>query len=193
LLRQSYSLIAPFYDLALDRATRAARRASIASLEPGKRVLLPGIGTGLDLPFLPSDREYVGIDLTHAMLARIPRQNQDLNLVQGDAMRLPFAEDCFDHVVMHLIVAVVPQPALALAEAARVLKPGGTLLVFDKFLLPGRAAPLRRLANVLVSQLATRLDVVFEDLLPQAPRLRLESDQPAAFSGWFRLLRLRKQ
>jgi len=54
LLRQSYTLIAPLYDLALARATAGARRTSIASLEPGKRVLLPGIGTGLDLPHAPS-------------------------------------------------------------------------------------------------------------------------------------------
>ena len=193
LLRQSYTLIAPLYDLALARATAGARRASIASLEAGKRVLLPGIGTGLDLPHLPPDRAYVGVDLTYAMLARIPRRKLDLCLTQGDAMRLPFADASFDHVLMHLIVAVVPQPARAFAEAARVLKRGGTLLVFDKFLRPGKAAPLRRLANLVVSRLATRLDVVFEELLAHAPALKVESDRPALLGGWFRLIRLRKQ
>ena len=193
LLRQSYTLIAPLYDLALAHATAGARRASIASLEAGRRVLLPGIGTGLDLPHLPQDREYVGVDLTYAMLARIPRRNWNLCLVQGDAMRLPFPDASFDHVLMHLIVAVVPQPARAFAEAARVLKRGGTVLVLDKFLRPGKAAPLRRLANLVVARLATRLDVVFEELLAHAPSLQVESDRPALLGGWFRMIRLRKQ
>lgn len=193
MLRQSYTLIAPLYDLALARATEGARRASIASLEAGKRILLPGIGTGLDLPFLPADREYVGVDLTHAMLTRIRPGTLDLCLAQSDAMRLPFPDASFDHVLMHLIVAVVPQPARAFAEAARVLRRGGTMLVFDKFLRPGKAAPLRRLANLVVSRLATRLDVVFEDLLAHEPSLKVEGDRPALLGGWFRLIRLRKQ
>ena len=193
LLRQSYTLIAPLYDLALARATAQARRASSAALEPGKRVLLSGIGTGLDLPYLPAEREYVGVDLTRAMLARIQPGKLDLCLAQADAMRLPFADASFDHVLMHLIVAVVPQPARAFAEAARVLRRGGTMLVFDKFLRPGKSAPLRRLANLVVSRLATRLDVVFEELLPHAPSLQVESDRPALLGGWFRLIRLRKQ
>ena len=53
-LRRSYTLLAPVYDLAVDRATRQIRRASLDSLprQPG-RILLAGIGTGLDLPHLP--------------------------------------------------------------------------------------------------------------------------------------------
>ncbi|HMX17291.1 MAG TPA: phosphatidylethanolamine N-methyltransferase, partial [Rhodocyclaceae bacterium] len=71
-LRRSYTLIAPFYDVFLDLATRNARARSLrglAEVRPG-RVLLLGIGTGLDLPHLPSRHRYVGLDLTPAMLAR---------------------------------------------------------------------------------------------------------------------------
>ena len=192
-LKHTYTLIAPFYDTAIDRATRAARRRSLEHLPatPG-RVLIDGIGTGLDLPLLPAQHHYVGIDLTAAMLARArPRcAGIDFAPVQGDAQRLPFADASFDHAVLHLILAVVPNPNACLAEIARVVKPGGRVLVFDKFLKRGQPALLRRLANPLVRRIATRLDVVFEDVLGATHGLRLEHDQPALASGWFRLIRL---
>ena len=194
-LKTSYTLIAPVYDIAIDRATRAARRQSLAHLptSPG-RVLIDGVGTGLDLPLLPPQHHYVGLDLTAAMLARArPRSGHlDFRAVQGDAQRLPFADAAFDHAVLHLILAVVPNPNACLAEVARVVRPGGTVIVFDKFLKRGQPALLRRLANPLVRRLATRLDVVFEDVLGDAPALALEHDQPMLAGGWFRLIRLRR-
>jgi ubiquinone/menaquinone biosynthesis C-methylase UbiE len=177
------------------RSTRAARQRSLAALPaaPG-RVLLAGIGTGLDLPHLPAQHHYVGLDLTHAMLRRaLPRVAQlDFAPIQGDAQRLPFADASFDSAVLHLILAVVPSPPDCLREIARILKPGGQALIFDKFLRPGQAAPLRRLANPLLRRLATRLDVVFEDTLHHAPELRLIHDRPALAAGWFRFIHLQR-
>lgn len=194
-LRTSYTLIAPFYDAAIERATRSARRTSLAQLpsEPG-RVLVNGVGTGLDLPLLPPQHHYVGLDLTAAMLRRaLPRRGTlDFHPVQGDAHALPFADASFDHALLHLILAVIPDPQAGLAEVARVVRPGGSILVFDKFLRAGQAAPLRRLANPLLRRIATRLDVVFEEVLGRRPELRLESDEPALAGGWFRLIRLRR-
>jgi ubiquinone/menaquinone biosynthesis C-methylase UbiE len=112
--------------------------------------------------------------------------------VQGDAQNLPFADSSFDHAILHLILAVVPDPAACLAETARVLTPGGSVLIFDKFLLPAQRAPLRRLINPLLRRVATRLDVVFEEVLAGTPDLTLESKQPALASGWFRLIRLKR-
>jgi ubiquinone/menaquinone biosynthesis C-methylase UbiE len=194
-LKNSYTLIAPFYDAAIARATQAARKHSLSVLpEKPSRVLLAGVGTGLDLPHLPARHHYVGLDLTHAMLRRaIPRASHvDFAAVRGDAQNLPFAAGSFDVAVLHLILAVVPDPAKCLGEIARVLRPAGQALVFDKFLRPGEPALLRRLANPLVSRIATRLDVVFEPLLIAAPGLQVELDQPALVGGWFRMIRLRR-
>lgn len=192
-LKHSYTLIAPFYDAAVEGATRAARARSLTALpeSPG-RVLLTGIGTGLDLPHLPARHHYVGLDLTDAMLRRaLPRAGHvDFAPIRGDAQRLPFANASFDAAVLHLILAVVPQPAHCLAEIARILKPGGQALIFDKFLRPGQAAPLRRLINPLSRRLATRLDVVFEDLLLAAPELDVTENRPSLAGGWFRTIRL---
>jgi len=194
-LRHSYTLAAPFYDWLLASATRAARIKSLQAL-PGQpaQVLLLGVGTGLDLPHLPSQHRYTALDLTPAMLARARQRTAGLSFyaTQGDAQQLPFPPAQFDALVLHLILAVVPDPLRCLQECVRVLRPGGSILIFDKFLRPGQRAPLRRLLTPLSSRLATRLDVVFEDLLRQTPGLLVESDEAVLARGWFRLIRLRK-
>jgi ubiquinone/menaquinone biosynthesis C-methylase UbiE len=196
-LQTSYRFIAPFYDFFLRRASAAQRQRSLARLpqQPGARVLLSGAGTGLDFPYLAAGHTYTALDLTGAMLARSRERapHLDMSWVQGDSMQLPFAGESFDCVVLHLIVAVVPQPQCCLAEAARVLKPGGRILLFDKFLHSGERAWLRRSLSPVVSRLATRLDVVFEDVLATTPGLRVLSNEPALANGWFRLIELSKE
>lgn len=196
LLRFSYSLIAPLYDAIIERPMRKARRRSLRLLPdiPG-RVLLSGVGTGLDLPLLPPHHHYTALDFNPAMLRRAVARGKalDADFVLGDSMDLPFADGVYDCVVLHLITAVVPAPGACLAEAARVLRPGGTVLIFDKFLRPGKVAPLRRLFNPLVRRLATRMDVVFETELAKVPELEVMSDGPALAGGWFRAIVLRKR
>lgn len=197
LLRASYSLIAPLYDLLIERPMRAARQASLAALptDEAKRVLISGVGTGLDLPWLPALHHYCALDFNPAMLAHAQSRAKklDIEFVLGDSMSLPYADETFDYVVLHLITAVVPDPRCCLNEAARVLKPGGTILLFDKFLRPGQHAPLRRLLNGLSRRLATRMDVVFEEVLSQVPQLTVESDMPSLGGGWFRQIILSKR
>lgn len=195
-LKHSYTLLAPLYDPLVEAATRQARRDSLAALPAHpSRVLLAGIGTGLDLPLLPAGHRYVGLDLTRAMLRRaLPRAvGIDFIPVQGDAQRLPFPDACFDAAVLHLILAVVPNPAASLAEAARVVRPGGRLLVLDKFLRPGQPAILRRLLHPVASRVATGLNVVFEDVLAQVDGVQVESDQAALAGGWFRRIVVRRE
>ena len=91
-----------------------------------------------------------------------------------------------------IILAVVAEPQQVLAEAARVVKPGGQILILDKFLRPGQRAPFRRLLNLITRHIATRTDVVFEDLLTQIPALQLIQDEPSLAGGWFRRIQLQK-
>jgi ubiquinone/menaquinone biosynthesis C-methylase UbiE len=202
LLRLSYSLIAPIYDLAISGPLQAARIRSLRSLPTNVagKVLLSGIGTGLDLPLLPKQHRYTALDFNTAMLSRAKPRGAGLQVewVLGDSMALPFADAQFDHVVLHLIVAVVPQPAQCLSEAARVLKPGGTIILFDKFLRPNKLALFRRALNPLSRRIATRMDVVFEEVLQEVvaqravPLLQVVSDVPLLAAGWFRGIVLRK-
>jgi ubiquinone/menaquinone biosynthesis C-methylase UbiE len=157
---------------------------------PGQRILIAGIGTGLDLPLLPADRRYVGLDLSRAMLSRARSRGGSLDIfwVEGDAQRMPFAAASFDAAILHLIVAVVPDAGRCLREVARVLRPGGRALVLDKFLRRGERAWLRRALNPLASRIVTRTDVVFEQALESAPGLAVRDDR----GGWFRLIELER-
>ncbi|HET7060652.1 MAG TPA: class I SAM-dependent methyltransferase [Nitrosospira sp.] len=195
-LRRSYTLIAPLYDALLATAGTGLRAASLEQLpkEGNGNILISGIGTGLDIPYLPPGHRYTGLDITEAMLQRAKARigTLDLDLVQGDSTTLPFADECFDHVVLHLILAIVPDARACLKETARVLKPGGKVLILDKFLKPGETAWFKRTLNVLSQHLVTRLDVVFERVLTTAPELKVEADVPVLAGGWFRSIRLAK-
>ncbi len=195
-LRHTYTFIAPLYDLFIAAASRSVRAASLRQLsqQDSLNILINGIGTGLDLPHLPPCHRYTGLDLTAAMLKRAkPRSGAlCLSLVQGNSMALPFASECFDYAVLHLILAVVPDPLACLRETARVVKPGGSILILDKFLKPGETAWIRRTLNLLAQHTVTRLDVVFEEVLAGVPGLKLEADMPVLAGGWFRSIRLVK-
>ena len=202
ILKHTYTFFSLFYDEFFGALTEPYRKRSLESLpQSGERlrIFLNGIGTGLDIPFLPRHHQYVGLDLTPAMLKHAQKQllaptsPERFQCLCGDAQKLPLADASFDYVVLHLIIAVVPDPVACLQESVRVLKPGGTILIFDKFLQPEwKRAPFLRLINPVTKRLATRFDVILEDLLATTPSLELLDNQPALFNGWSRLLRLIK-
>ena len=195
-LQTSYTFIAPFYDLFISQATLSSRKRSLSEIAdaPASRVLIAGIGTGLDLPHLPTQHAYVGVDLTSAMLKRGQRLSHQANIkfVQGSVTHLPFPDASFDTAILHLILAVVPDPVACLGEISRVLRPNGSVLIFDKFLRPGERALAKRFLNRLSRHVATRVDVVFEAVLQTSPSLSCDRNEPTMGGNWFRLIKLRK-
>ena len=91
------------------------------------------MGTGRNLPFYPRGIRLTGIDLTPAMLAvadsRARDLGMDVELVEGDAQALPFADSSFDTAVCTLALNAIPDDRAAIAEMYRVLRPGGRLLL----------------------------------------------------------------
>src|SRR5687768_10945396 len=133
--RIRYSAWAPFYDVVTGGFDRY-RRESLARLQlsAGERVLLVGAGTGADLRHIPPSVMAVATDLTPAMLARAGKhQRPGVYLAIMDGHQLAVRSGSFDAVVLHLILAVIPDPVRCLKEAARVLRPQGRIVVFDKF------------------------------------------------------------
>lgn len=194
---RTYRLWAPIYDWIMRPVYQRARRRSLAVLDPrpGERVLIPGIGTGLDLPLLPDGVIVTGVDLSPAMLdkARAKIGGRDVTLLEQDASRLPLADASHDAVICHLVLSVVPDGKAVLYEAWRVLRPGGRVVIFDKFLPPQAAlTPRRRLIGRLVRLIGTDVNRRLDEMLDGLEHLSLERDEPSLLGGQYRIVLLRK-
>ena len=146
-LRFRYSLWAPHYDRVTKLHPQRRRSIELLAPRPGERLLIVGVGTGSDLPHLPDGLDVLATDLTAAMLeqakARVrPGLAVDFRVMDGMALELP--DDAFDLAILHMVLEVIPDPARCLAEVARVLRPGGRVAVFDKFLAEGKRPGLLR-------------------------------------------------
>jgi len=195
--RMRYTLWAPLYDhLAGVLQSRRRRSVQLLHLQPGESVLIVGAGTGLDLPLLPRGVSVTAVDITPAMVKRLRRRAGALEIPVDarvmDGQALAFPDGAFDAVILHLILAVIPDPYACIREAERVLRPGGRLVILDKFLPDDRSPSLaRRVLNGITRILATDINRQVGPILA-ATRLRIEHQEPAGFGGLFQLLLCRK-
>jgi ubiquinone/menaquinone biosynthesis C-methylase UbiE len=135
--------------LARDRGWRAYVAALLGDVPPGATVLEVGAGTGYITAIVAAlGYQVLGFDLSEAMLARarttLARQGLDqrVRLWQGDAESVNLPDASVDAVISRWVLWTLPDPRAALAEAARLLKPGGTAAFID-----GRVLPQGRLAR----------------------------------------------
>jgi phosphatidylethanolamine/phosphatidyl-N-methylethanolamine N-methyltransferase len=194
--RVRYTLAAPVYDLVARFGTQRRRSIELLGLRPGEKVLISGAGTGADLPYLPVGVQITAIDITPAMVERLRTRADLLGIpVEArvmDAGALDYPSGHFDAVILHLILAVVPDPVACIREAERVLAPGGRAVVFDKWVQEGRHPSLiRRAANVVTNILATDITRKLGPLV-EATSLRIEHREPAVFGGFVDIALLRK-
>ena len=132
-------------------------------------------------------------DLTPAMLRQAmahARPGIEFRVMDGMALDLP--DGSFDAAILHMVLEVIPDPARCLAEAARVLRVGGRLAVFDKFLPEGeRPGPLRRAGLALLDFVFTSTNRRMGEILDRsgAP-FAVERDEPSV--GSYRHLILRR-
>jgi demethylmenaquinone methyltransferase/2-methoxy-6-polyprenyl-1,4-benzoquinol methylase len=126
------------------------------SLRPGDRVLDLAAGTGASsMPFHEAGANVVACDFSQGMLAVGRRQHPQLDLVAGDALRLPFRDGSFDAVTISFGLRNVADVDAALRELARVTRPHGRLVVLETS-APLRQ-PLRAGHRMYVDQLLPRL------------------------------------
>src|SRR5580700_3788084 len=135
-VEQAYDRWAPVYDLVFGGVFSKGRKAAIlATNQIGGRVLEVGVGTGISLPQYASHLRIFGTDISEAMLRKAKHRVDGLSLdnVEGlavmDAEKLEFPDDSFDVVMAQYVVTAVPNPEAALDEFARVLRPGGELII----------------------------------------------------------------
>jgi len=138
-VEQAYDRWAPIYDLVFGGVFEKGRQAAISATNKiGGRVLEVGVGTGISLPLYAPDVRVFGTDISEAMLAKARRRvaEQRLKNVEGlavmDAEQLEFPDNAFDVVMAQYVVTAVPNPEVALDEFARVLRPGGELIILTR-------------------------------------------------------------
>jgi phosphatidylethanolamine/phosphatidyl-N-methylethanolamine N-methyltransferase len=145
---KAYDRWAPVYDLVFGAVFERGREAAIAAAERvGGRILEVGVGTGISLPHYSRDCRLCGIDISEMMLRKAHERvtEHGLTNVEGlwvmDAAHLSFPDDSFDVVVAQYVVTTVPNPEATLDEFARVLKPGGEIVLVSRV---GAEAGMRR-------------------------------------------------
>ena len=133
---EAYARWAPIYDIVFGPVFRQGRRAAVKAAESiGGRILEVGVGTGLSLADYGLGTRVVGIDISEPMLEKARKRVATQGLVHVEALEVMDAEHltvpdaAFDVVVAQYVVTAIPNPERALDEFARVVRPGGEIIL----------------------------------------------------------------
>jgi len=140
-IARAYARWAPVYDRVFGKVFERGRHAAIAAVEaavpPGGRLLEVGVGTGISLPDYRRDIRIVGLDISAPMLQRAQQRVAQYQLANVealsvmDAAKLALPDASFDAVVAQYVITAVPDPDGTLDEFARVVKPGGEIILVN--------------------------------------------------------------
>jgi len=135
-----YSEFAPLYDKIFGKLfyNRIERVIDDLEIPIGAKVLEVGAGTGTSFPAYPTHCNVTGIDLAPDMLAQARQKIQEnswrhLKVMEMNALHLEFPDNTFDFVMAFHVVTVVPDPIRMIAEAKRVCRPNGKIVIVNHF------------------------------------------------------------
>jgi phosphatidylethanolamine/phosphatidyl-N-methylethanolamine N-methyltransferase len=200
---KAYARWAPVYDLVFGQVFERGRLAAIAAAERvGGRILEVGVGTGISLPRYSRNCQICGVDISEPMLRKAHERVEEFGLsnVEGlwvmDAESLEFPDASFDVVAAQHVVSTVPNPEAALDEFARVLKPGGEIILVSRV---GAEAGLRHSFEhwfqPAARKLGWRSEFSFErytQWVARTPGMRLVERRGVPPFGHFQLIRFAK-
>jgi phosphatidylethanolamine/phosphatidyl-N-methylethanolamine N-methyltransferase len=137
-IAKAYARWAPVYDFVFGSVFARGRAASIRAAERiGGRILDVGVGTGISLPDYKRSNRIAAVDYSEPMLRKALERvvEQKLDNVECvavmDAQSLGFADASFDVVVAQYVITAVPDPEATLDEFARVVRPGGEIILVN--------------------------------------------------------------
>lgn len=200
---RAYARWAPIYDFVFGAVFDAGRKASIAAAESiGGRILDVGIGTGISLlDYAPAHR-IVGVDYSEPMLRKAHERvaEHGLSNVEAlavmDAERMALPDRSFDVVVAQFVITAVPKPEATLNEFARVVRPGGEIVLVNHI---GAEEGARRVFELCFAPIARKLgwrpEFRFGRLTDWAAKhggVRLIEHRPMPPLGHFSLIRFER-
>jgi phosphatidylethanolamine/phosphatidyl-N-methylethanolamine N-methyltransferase len=207
----SYDRWAPVYDMVFGRVFDQGRKAAVEAAEAaasrlagpeGGRILEVGVGTGIVLPDYSGRHAVFGGDISEPMLAQARKRvaERGYSFVEGlevmDACALDFAPASFDVVMAQYVVTTVPDPEGALDEFARVLRPGGEIVLASRL---GADAGLRSSVERALMPVTRRLGwrtefpwARYQAWLDRSPGMRLAERRAMPPLGHFSLIRFAK-
>ena len=202
-ITRAYDRWAPVYDLVFGKVFATGRAASIAAAESvGGRILEVGVGTGISLERYSRNNRITGIDISAPMLRKAQERVQALGLSNVDALsvmdaaKLAFADASFDVVVAQYVITAVPDPDGTLDEFARVVRPGGEIILVNHL---GAESGPRALFEAGFAPIARRLgwrpEFRFERIANWAARhggVKLLERRPMPPMGHFSLIRYQR-
>ncbi|UWR44527.1 class I SAM-dependent methyltransferase [Phaeobacter inhibens] len=199
-VESSYARWAPVYDKTFGAITNVGRRRAVGYVNEHRsgRVLEVGVGTGLSLPLYKSHLKVTGIDFSEDMLRKAKKRVAENKLHHVEALRqmdaraLDFPDATFDTVSAMHVLSVVPDPEKVMGEIARVLKPGGKVVITNHFLREqGVLAFIERVSAPFANVLGWHSDFELDTILGE-DHLSVEHHQPLPPFGLMTFLVLSK-
>jgi len=171
-MEKAYARWAPIYDALCGPIFLNGRRAAAqAAREVGGRILEIGVGTGLSFDDYDDTTEITGIDISEPMILRARsraatgRYPHVKGLAVMDAHELRYPDASFDCVVGQFVITLVENPERVLSECARVVRPGGQIILVNHLYSErGLAAAVERLLAQQARALGLRPEFPFQRL-----------------------------
>ncbi|UYZ23283.1 class I SAM-dependent methyltransferase [Mesobacillus jeotgali] len=198
--RVIYKIWSPIYDKIFNSGVFLNARRQIfldIPFHSNQKVLFVGVGTGADLELITqSDLDITAIDFSPDMLKKASAKfkNSPIKFLEMDAQNMEFDNETFDYVVASLILSVVPDADKCLTEMTRVLRKGGKIIIFDKFVSEEHKLSFsKKLLRPLIKVLGTDIGLNFEDLYRRNNiNLMINEDKNVMMNGMYRKIIISK-